>query len=77
MAKPKPKHEPLPVVPEDLTPTPVERPVPQVIVPPVSAEAKYHAALVQIASGRLCGCRGMHDQSENHCPKTIARRVLE
>ncbi len=38
---------------------------------------KLHAALERIASGRLCGCKGDHDELQYECPKSIARAVLE
>lgn len=37
----------------------------------------FRQALERIAKGRLCGCRGDHDDEVNDCPRTIARRTLE
>jgi hypothetical protein len=43
--------------------------------PDLSGE--FRKALTRIATGRLCGCHGDHDDTVNDCPRTIARRALE
>ncbi len=66
-------------------PTPFDRPVAPVELPeppiaPVVVVVSHDTlkrALERIASGRLCGCKGDHDELQYECPKSIARAVLE
>ncbi len=75
------KHDAVVVVPPapepDLSGLRLELPEPPIapVVVVVSHDA-LHKALERIARGRLCGCKGDHDELQYECPKSIARAVL-
>jgi hypothetical protein len=75
VSHPKGGTEANPDFPEELLPE-VPAPTPRSPVIALGGGDPLREALHRIAAGRLCGCRGMHDNTEYDCPKHIARVVL-